>query len=155
LAVYLGHPISQVLSGELERIKQENIYQPRVFFIRNLGFITPTEARQIGFEESLRFETIHEEAYRDRGFELTPSRQQASRSGSASSKRRSVNQKEQFLSIVVLPCRQACSILPVQSTAPMLCLRFTGGDFRVRSEQTTHPALVRRGLEPAEQRDHR
>ena len=42
----------------------------RVFFIRNLGFVTPTEARRISFEETLRFERIHEETYRDFGFEL-------------------------------------------------------------------------------------
>jgi predicted ATPase len=46
LAVYLGHPFSPFLASELERVKKEAIYQNRVFFIRNLGFITPTEARQ-------------------------------------------------------------------------------------------------------------
>ncbi len=70
LAVYLGHPYMSVLTGELERIKNEAIYQPRVFFIRNLGFIAPTEARRITFEETLRFEKIHQETYRDFGFEL-------------------------------------------------------------------------------------
>jgi predicted ATPase len=70
LAVYLGHPYTPVLASELERIKKEAIYQPRVFFIRNLGFITPTEARRITFEEALRFEKIHEETYRNFGFEL-------------------------------------------------------------------------------------
>ena len=72
LAVYLGYPFSPSLAGELERIKKEAIYQNRVFFIRNLGFITPTEARRISFEETLRFEKIHEETYRDFGFELVP-----------------------------------------------------------------------------------
>ena len=61
---------SPLLAGELERIKQEVIYENRVFFIRNLGFVTPTEARRISFEETLRFEKIHEETYRDFGFEL-------------------------------------------------------------------------------------
>ena len=70
LAVYLGHPVSPVLAGELERVKREAIYQNRVFFIRNLGFITPTEARLISFEETVRFEKIHEQTYRDFGFEL-------------------------------------------------------------------------------------
>jgi len=70
LALYLGHAFSPFLTGELERIKKEAIYQNRVFFIRNLGFITPTEARRISFEETLRFEKIHEETYRDFGFEL-------------------------------------------------------------------------------------
>jgi len=70
LAVYLGHPFSPFLAGELDRVKNEAIYQNRVFFIRNLGFITPTEARRITFEETVRFEKIHEEIYRDFGFEL-------------------------------------------------------------------------------------
>jgi predicted ATPase len=70
LALYLGHEFSPFLAGELERIKKEAIYQKRVFFIRNLGFVTSTEARQISLEETLRFEKIHEETYRDFGFEL-------------------------------------------------------------------------------------
>ena len=70
LAAYLGHPFSPFLSSELERIKNEAVYQKRVFFIRNLGFITPTEARRISFEDTVRFEKIHEETYRDFGFEL-------------------------------------------------------------------------------------
>jgi predicted ATPase len=70
LAIYLGYPFSSFLAGELERVKKEAIYQKRAFFIRNLGFVMPTEARQISFEESVRFETIHEETYRRFGFEL-------------------------------------------------------------------------------------
>jgi len=70
LAVYLGHAFSPFLARELERVKKEAIYQNRVFFIRNLGFITPTEARRITFEETVRFEKIHEETYREFGFEL-------------------------------------------------------------------------------------
>jgi predicted ATPase len=70
LAVYLGYPVSPFLAGELDRIKKEGIYQNRVFFIRNLGFVTATEARRISFEESVRFEKIHEETYRGFGFEL-------------------------------------------------------------------------------------
>ena len=70
LAVYLGHPFSPFLTSELERVKKEAIYQRQVFFIRNLGFVTPTEARRISLEETVRFEKIHEETYRDFGFEL-------------------------------------------------------------------------------------
>jgi len=72
LAVYVGHPVSSFLASELERVQKEAIYQNRVFFIRNLGFITPTEARRISFEETVRFEKIHEETYRDFGYELIP-----------------------------------------------------------------------------------
>jgi predicted ATPase len=70
LAAYLGFPPCVMLSRELERIEAEKIYRKQVFFIRNLGFIKPTEARRISFEESLRFEQIHEETYRSWGFEI-------------------------------------------------------------------------------------
>ena len=70
LAVYLGYPLSPFLSSEVERAKKEAIFENRVFFIRNLGFVTPTEARRISFEETVRFERIHEETYREFGFEL-------------------------------------------------------------------------------------
>ena len=70
LAKYLGHPFPPVLVSELERIKREAIYEQRVFFIRNLGFITPTEARRISFEETVIFEKVHEAVYREYGFEL-------------------------------------------------------------------------------------
>ena len=72
LAVYLEYPFSPFLTEELERIERGAIYENRVFFIRNLGFIQPTEARRISFEETLRFERIHEEIYRRFGFELVP-----------------------------------------------------------------------------------
>ena len=70
LAIYLGYPLSPFLASELERVKREAIFQHRAFFIRNLGFVTPTDARRITFEETVRFEKIHEETYRDFGFEL-------------------------------------------------------------------------------------
>jgi len=70
LAEYLGYPGSDTLARELERVKSEAIFQKRVFLIRNLGFITHTEARRITFEETLRFERIHEETYRNFGFEI-------------------------------------------------------------------------------------
>lgn len=70
LAQYLGHAAPDILHQELERIRRDEIFQKRVFFIQNLGFITPTEARRISFEETLRFERIHEETYRGFGFEI-------------------------------------------------------------------------------------
>jgi predicted ATPase len=72
LAVFLGHPFSEALSRELQRIETEAIYQKRVFFIQNLGFITPTEARRIDFEQARRFERVHQETYSSFGFELVP-----------------------------------------------------------------------------------
>jgi predicted ATPase len=70
LAAYLGHPVSHKLLGELDRLKSEAVYEKSVFFIRNLGFVAPTAARTISFDETLRFEAIHEETYRGLGFEL-------------------------------------------------------------------------------------
>ena len=72
LASYLGYPASDALSCELERIRRGAVYQRRVFFVKNLGFIEPTEARRISFEDALRFERIHERTYRDFGFEIVP-----------------------------------------------------------------------------------
>ncbi len=70
LAVFLGYGFSRMLEEELERIQTQSVFEPRVFFVRNLGFITPTEARRISFDETLRFERIHEELYQSYGFEL-------------------------------------------------------------------------------------
>lgn len=70
LATYLGYPASDVLLRELQRITGAAIFERSVFFARNLGFITPSEARRITFEEALRFERIHEETYRNLGFDL-------------------------------------------------------------------------------------
>src|SRR5258706_47993 len=69
LAVYLGYPPSDALSRELTRLDKEAVFQRRVFFIQNLGFIKPTESRRISFEDALRFERVHEETYRKYGFE--------------------------------------------------------------------------------------
>lgn len=70
LAIYLGYPRSEFLASELERIRREAIFENRVFFVQNLGFVTATAARRITFEETVRFEKIHEETYREFGFEL-------------------------------------------------------------------------------------
>jgi predicted ATPase len=70
LAAWLGYPRSPFLVSELDRVTREAIYERRVFFIRNLGFVTPTDARRISFEDTVRFERLHEETYRDFGFDL-------------------------------------------------------------------------------------
>ncbi|MEV8635114.1 AAA family ATPase [Streptosporangium sp. NPDC051023] len=72
LATYLGHPVSPALSRELERIQAQQIYAKEVFFIQNLGFVTPTDARLITFEESLRFEQVHQDTYISLGYECVP-----------------------------------------------------------------------------------
>jgi len=69
LAEYLAVPVPDVLLQEAERIRDEALFERRVFFIRNLGFIEPTAARRITFEETLRFEQIHELTYGEWGFE--------------------------------------------------------------------------------------
>lgn len=70
LARYLGYSPSQVLEQELGRVMREARFESTVFFVRNLGFVAPSEARRISFGESLRFEQIHEEVYRQYGFNL-------------------------------------------------------------------------------------
>ena len=70
LADYLGFPRPQTLLQELQRISSEHVFQRRVFFLKTLGFIKHTEARRITYEETLRFESIHERTYRDLGFEI-------------------------------------------------------------------------------------
>ncbi|WP_184943370.1 AAA family ATPase [Kitasatospora kifunensis] len=70
LGVFLNRPVSPALTAELDRITRERVYQPQVFFVRNLGFCEPTAARRISFADSLEFERIHERSYRAFGFEL-------------------------------------------------------------------------------------
>jgi len=70
LARYLGRPVPAAVSDEIDRITREHVYERHVFFIRNLGFCTPTAARRISFEESLEFERVHEDSYRSFGYHL-------------------------------------------------------------------------------------
>ncbi|MFJ9693859.1 AAA family ATPase [Kitasatospora sp. NPDC101183] len=69
LATYLGHPVTSGLARELERVRAGHIYEKKVLFVQNLGFVTPTDARLITFEESLRFEQVHRDAYTSLGYE--------------------------------------------------------------------------------------
>lgn len=70
LSTYLGYPASAALTAELDRITGDHIYDRRVFFIRDLGFCTPTAARRITFEDALEFGRIHEQTYRALGYQL-------------------------------------------------------------------------------------
>lgn len=72
LAAYLGYPVSPALAEELERVERDAVFERRIFMIRSLGFVTPTAARRITQEEAMRFETVHEQTYRARGFEIVP-----------------------------------------------------------------------------------
>ncbi len=69
LSRWLGIPIATTLANEMERIRVEQTYEPRVFFIENLGFCEPTQARRISFEDSIKFEKVHEETYLAFGYE--------------------------------------------------------------------------------------
>jgi predicted ATPase len=70
LARYLSAPPSQMLAEELARVRSHKVFQKQVFFIRSMGFIRPTEARTISLEEALRFEVLHEQVYRELGFQV-------------------------------------------------------------------------------------
>ena len=72
LADYLGFPRSHVLVEELRRLTTNNVFQTKVLFLKNLGFVAPTAARRISYEQTIHFEKIHEVTYRDLGFELIP-----------------------------------------------------------------------------------
>ena len=70
LARYLGHPVGPRLAAEIARVVESGVYERQVFLLRPLGFITPTDARRISYEESLVFERGHEKTYGELGFEL-------------------------------------------------------------------------------------
>jgi predicted ATPase len=70
LARHLGFAPPDDLRAEIARVRNEPVYATTVFFVRNQGRVEPTAARRISFEESLSFERIHEETYRELGFEL-------------------------------------------------------------------------------------
>lgn len=70
LSRYLGFPASCLLDKEVSRVVAEGTYEPMVFFIRNQGFVQPTAARRISFNDSLAFERLHEQVYGELGFRL-------------------------------------------------------------------------------------
>ena len=70
LSRYLGLVTSRLLAEEIDRILRGGVYEPTVFFVRHQGFVQPTAARRITFEEALEFERVHEETYRELGFRL-------------------------------------------------------------------------------------
>jgi predicted ATPase len=70
LSRYLGFGVSGLLAAELDRIAAQRVYAPAVFFVRNQGTIQSTAARRISYEDSLAFEQVHEDTYRELGFDL-------------------------------------------------------------------------------------
>ena len=70
LSRYLGFAPSHLLAREVDRVRSDGFYEKTVFFIRNQGFVQATAARRISFADSLAFERVHEETYRELGFRL-------------------------------------------------------------------------------------
>ena len=70
LCRYVDLPEPPSLAAELAEIEREGFYERRVLFVDHLGFMTPTPVRRISFEDSLRFEAVHEQVYRELGYEL-------------------------------------------------------------------------------------
>ena len=76
LGKYLAHwkdmefKPSLVLLDEINRCLKSGVYQNKVFFFENLGFIEHTDARKISYEDALIFEQIHLDVYKEFGFEI-------------------------------------------------------------------------------------
>lgn len=70
LAWYLGHPVSDLLAAEVDRVTREGVFDRRVFLVRPLGFVTPTVELRISYADSLELEKIYEMAYQVHGYEL-------------------------------------------------------------------------------------
>jgi predicted ATPase len=69
LGAFLGFAPSAALLDEMARIERDGIFEKRVFFVENLGFVEPTEARRISFEDALAFEEVHRAVYQRHGYE--------------------------------------------------------------------------------------
>jgi predicted ATPase len=70
LSRYLGFRQPPEVDREIGRVLADGGYEASAFFIRNQGFVRATEARRISLEDSLAFEHVHEQVYRDLGFRL-------------------------------------------------------------------------------------
>ena len=70
LARWMGYPQTRALSAEIDRILSDQVYDNRVFFVRPIGFVEPTAARRISYQDSLEFERVHEAEYTRLGFQL-------------------------------------------------------------------------------------
>ncbi len=70
LARYLARPVTPVLAEEVARVIDQRVYEHSVFFVRPLGFVVATPARRISYTESLRFAAVHEQVYREHGYQL-------------------------------------------------------------------------------------
>jgi predicted ATPase len=68
LCLFLGMPIPVGFREEIARVQEAGAYEKTALFVENLGSCEPTAARRISFEDSLRFERVHEEVYREWGY---------------------------------------------------------------------------------------
>ena len=68
LCRHLGFTPSALLTAEVSRALAT--YSRTVFFVRNLGSVAATTARQINYEGALAFERVHEQTYRELDFDL-------------------------------------------------------------------------------------
>lgn len=59
-----------VLLDEIDRCLKNGVYQNRIFFFENLGFIEHTDARKISYEDALIFEQTHLDVYKEFGFDI-------------------------------------------------------------------------------------
>ena len=58
------------MRAEVDRVVAERVFEQAVFFVRSLGFVTPTPARRISLTDALAFEEVHERTYAELGFRL-------------------------------------------------------------------------------------
>jgi len=70
LAQYRDRPVTPALRAEVDRVLAERVYERTVFLVRPLGFIQPTPARRITYADSITFQAVHEQVYRDNGCTL-------------------------------------------------------------------------------------
>lgn len=76
LGKYLSHwkgmefKPSPILLDETRRCLEKGVYQNRIFFFENLGFIELTSARKISYEDDLIFEQIHLDVYKEFRFDI-------------------------------------------------------------------------------------
>ena len=70
LSRFLGRPVSALVRAEVDRVAAQRVFEPAVFFVRSLGFVSPTAARQISLADALAFEEVHAQAYAELGFRL-------------------------------------------------------------------------------------
>ena len=68
LAKFLGYTPSKFLLDEIDRCLENKVYQNKVFFFENLGFIENNDARKISYEDALIFEQIHLDVYKEFDF---------------------------------------------------------------------------------------